>query len=161
MRLWQRWARCFNGMVMAKRRDIATGLDILRDELEQADDVKFLPRFLLPLGEFAVYLGEAGKIAEGIAIVDAALASCKARDEGWYLAELQRIRGDLVLRIGQLRGCRAGRGIARAAKAPFRGNCAPPQALPGCGAIRAAPSMRRDFSCRSTSGLPKGLRPPI
>ena len=100
MRLWQRWARCFNGMVMAKRRDLATGLDILRDELEQADDVKFLPRFLLPLGEFAVYLGEAGKIAEGIAIVDAALARCKARDEGWYLAELQRVRGDLVLRSG-------------------------------------------------------------
>jgi predicted ATPase len=75
-------------------------LDVLRDELEQAGDAKFLPRFLLPLGEFATYLGEAGEIAEGIAIVDAALARCKARDEGWYLAELQRVRGDLVLRSG-------------------------------------------------------------
>jgi predicted ATPase/DNA-binding winged helix-turn-helix (wHTH) protein len=100
MRLWQRWARCFNGMVMAKRGDLAAGLDVLRDELEQAGDAKFLPRFLLPLGEFAVYLGEAGEIAEGVAIVDAALARCKARDEGWYLAELQRVRGDLVLRSG-------------------------------------------------------------
>jgi predicted ATPase len=98
MRLWQLWARCFNGMVMAKRGDIAAGLDVLRGELEQAGDAKFLPRFLLPLGEFAACLGEAGELTQGLAIVDDAVARCKTRDEGWYLAELLRIKGELLLK---------------------------------------------------------------
>jgi predicted ATPase/DNA-binding winged helix-turn-helix (wHTH) protein len=100
MRLWHLWARCFNGMVMAERGEITAGLDVLRRELEQAGDAKFLPRFLLPLGQLAACLGQAGEIAEGLAIVDDALARCKARDEGWYLAELLRIRGELILRSG-------------------------------------------------------------
>ena len=100
MRLWQLWARCFNGMVMAQRGEVTAGLDVLRRELEQAGDAKFLPRFLLPLGQLAACLGEAGEITEGLAIVDDALARCKARAEGWYLAELMRIRGELLLLEG-------------------------------------------------------------
>jgi predicted ATPase len=98
MRLWQLWVRCFNGMVMGKRGDIIAGLDVLRGALEQAGDAKFLPRFLLPLGELAACLGEAGEVAQAFAIVDDALARCKTRDEGWYLAELLRIRGELILK---------------------------------------------------------------
>jgi predicted ATPase len=98
MRLWQLWARCFNAMVMAKRGNITAGLDVLRGELEQAGDAKFLPRFLLPLGEFAACLGEAGEVTHGLGIVDDALARCKTRDEGWYLAELLRIKGKLILK---------------------------------------------------------------
>jgi predicted ATPase/DNA-binding winged helix-turn-helix (wHTH) protein len=100
MRLWQLWARCFNGMVMAQRGEVTAGLHVLRRELEQAGDAKFLPRFLLPLGQLAACLGEAGEITEGLAIVDDALARCKARAEGWYLAELIRIRGELILDLG-------------------------------------------------------------
>jgi predicted ATPase/DNA-binding winged helix-turn-helix (wHTH) protein len=100
MRLWQLWARCFDGMVIAKRGDVTAGLRVLRGELEQAGDAKFLPRFLLPLGEFAACLGEVGEINEGVAIVDDALARCKSRNEGWYMAELLRIRGELILKSG-------------------------------------------------------------
>ena len=99
MRLWQLWARCFNGMVLAKRgADISAGLDVLRGELEQAGDARFLPRFLMPLGELAACLGEAGEVTQGLAIVDDALTRCKTRDEGWYLAELLRIKGELILK---------------------------------------------------------------
>jgi predicted ATPase len=98
IRLWQLWARCFNGMVMAKRGDINAGLEVLRGELEQAGEAKFLPRFLLPLGEFAATLGEVGEVTQGLEIVDGALARCRARDEGWYLAELLRIKGELILK---------------------------------------------------------------
>ena len=98
IRLWQLWARCFNGMVMAKRGNITAGLDVLRGELEQGGEAKFLPRFLLPLGELAACLGEAGEVAQGLAIVEDALTRCKTRDEGWYLAELLRIKGELILK---------------------------------------------------------------
>ncbi len=82
---------------MVKRGNIAAGLTILRGELEQAGEARFLPRFLLPLGELAACLGEAGEVAQGLATVDETLVRCKARDERWYVAELMRIKGVLLL----------------------------------------------------------------
>jgi hypothetical protein len=65
IRLWQIWARCFSGLVIAKRGDLANGLQTLRHGLEQAGEAKFLPRFLLLLGELAVCLGDAGESHRG------------------------------------------------------------------------------------------------
>src|SRR5262249_26749946 len=98
VRLWQIWARCFNGLVIARRGDFDTGLQALRGGIEQAGEARFLPRFLLLLGELAACLGAAGEIALGLETVDAAIARCEARDEGWYIAELLRIKGDVLAR---------------------------------------------------------------
>src|SRR5262249_22783835 len=76
-RLWQLWARCFSGMVMLKGGDTAGGLAVLRGELQQAGEARFLPRFLLPLGELAAALGAAGEIVQGLATVDETLTHCK------------------------------------------------------------------------------------
>jgi len=100
IRLWHSWARCFNGLVSVKRGDLAGGLEVLRAELEQVGEAKFLPRFLLLLGELAACLGATGEVAEGLATVEATLTRCKTRDEGWYLAELLRIKGELLLQRG-------------------------------------------------------------
>jgi predicted ATPase/DNA-binding winged helix-turn-helix (wHTH) protein len=97
IRLWHLWARAFKGMLVAKRGEVSGGLSILRDELEDAGDARFLPRFLLPLGELAICLGKAGEVTQGLATVDEALARCDARDERWYQAELLRIKGELLL----------------------------------------------------------------
>lgn len=100
VRLWRIWAHCFAGLVAIGRGDISGGLSVLRRELEAAGDAKFLPRFLLLLGELAAGLGKNGEIAQGLLIVDDALARCKTRDESWYLAELLRIKGELMLLSG-------------------------------------------------------------
>jgi predicted ATPase len=100
IRLWQVWARCFNGLLMARRGDITAGLEALRGGLEQAGEARFLPRFLLLLGELAACLGEAGEIALGLETVGEALARCEARDERWYVAELLRIKGELTILEG-------------------------------------------------------------
>jgi predicted ATPase/DNA-binding winged helix-turn-helix (wHTH) protein len=97
IRLWHVWARCFIGLVIAKRGDIDAGLRALRGGLQQAGEAKFLPRFLLLLGELAACLGNAGEIALGLETVDEALSRCKARDERWYLPELLRIKGEVIL----------------------------------------------------------------
>jgi predicted ATPase len=77
---------------------VAAGVDVLRQALDQAGHAKFLPRFMLPLGELAACLGEMGEIADGLATVDDMLARGKARDERWYFAELLRIKGELLLK---------------------------------------------------------------
>jgi predicted ATPase/DNA-binding winged helix-turn-helix (wHTH) protein len=97
IRLWHVWARCFNGLVIAKRGDLGAGLRALRGGLEEAGEARFLPRFLLLLGELAACLGKAGEIGLGLETVDEALARCEARDERWYVAELLRIKGELVM----------------------------------------------------------------
>lgn len=100
IRLWNVWARCFLGLVTAKRGDIGAGLPALRDGLEQAGVARFLPRFLLLLGELAACLGNAGEVGLGLETVEGTLARCQARDELWYLAELLRIKGELVILEG-------------------------------------------------------------
>jgi predicted ATPase/DNA-binding winged helix-turn-helix (wHTH) protein len=96
MRLWNVWAHCFRGMLLVRRGHIGSGLEVLRTGLDQAGDARLLPRFLLPLGELAACLGEAGDAARGLATVEEALTRCLAREEGWYLAELLRIKGELL-----------------------------------------------------------------
>jgi hypothetical protein len=100
VRLWHVWARCFNGLVIARRGDIAAGLQALRSGLEQAGEARFLPRFLLLLGELAACLGEAGEIALGLETVEETLARCEARGERWYVTELLCIKGELRILEG-------------------------------------------------------------
>jgi predicted ATPase/DNA-binding winged helix-turn-helix (wHTH) protein len=97
IRLWNIWARCLLGLVIAKRGDVAAGFRALRGGLELAGEAVFLPRFLLLLGEFAASLGKVGEIGLALETIEEALARSKARDEGWYLAELLRINGELIL----------------------------------------------------------------
>ena len=98
IRSWWRWADCFVAMVKARRGDLSGGLNMLRDALEGAGEARLLPRFLLPLAEFAALLGEAGEIGQGLATVEGIIERTRVRDERWYVAELLRIRGELLVK---------------------------------------------------------------
>ena len=101
IRLWRLWAGCFKGMVMARRGDLDGGLALLRSEIARAGDARFLPRFLLPLGELAACLGEANEVESGLRSVEEAIARCNGRHEQWYIPELLRIKGELMLKDAQ------------------------------------------------------------
>jgi predicted ATPase len=45
-------------------------------------------------------LAKAGEVAPGLATVVDTLARCEARDERWYMAELLRIKGELIILEG-------------------------------------------------------------
>ncbi len=111
IRLWGLWARAFNAAVTAKRGDVATGLPLLSEELNRAGDARFLPRFLPLLGELAACFGEAGQVDRGLDVIEDALARCNDRQERWYLPELIRIKGELMLKSAR---------HARDAEARFR-----------------------------------------
>jgi hypothetical protein len=98
IRPWQLWARCFEGLLVARRGDMAAGLRAMRRELDTAGDARFLPRFSLLTGEFAAALGDAGEAAEGLATVNEILTRSIARKEQWYVSELLRIKGELLLK---------------------------------------------------------------
>ncbi len=96
IRLWNIWARCFNGLVTAGRGDVRGGMRALREGLELAGEAQLLPRFLLLRGEYALHLGQVGAVTEALEIVERMLAACEVRGEGWYMPEILRIKAELL-----------------------------------------------------------------
>ena len=97
---WHAWNSCINsfkGVLLIKQGDFVNGLQVLRTSLTEAPETRFF-RHLAFLGEFAEALGRAGEIGQGLAVVNEALARSERSEERWCIAELLRIKGELVLR---------------------------------------------------------------
>ena len=101
LHLWHAWARCFMGVVQVKRGNLANGLPALQAELAKIGEEIILPRYLLLLGELAVCLGEAGRTTQALNAVETAIARCEKNDELWCIAELNRVKGELLLLASQ------------------------------------------------------------
>jgi predicted ATPase len=86
-------------LLVIKRGDVVTGLRLLRagfDELGGANS----PVLRLIVFLIAEALGRAGQIADGLAAVEEALAWTERTEERWVMAELLRVKGELVLLQG-------------------------------------------------------------
>jgi predicted ATPase len=97
---WHAQARCYEGLVLLGRGEIAEGVAILRATLEGSPQGNSAMRSTYLLGALAEALGQAGEVEHGRARIDAALAEAEANREGWCLPELTRIKGDLLLSAG-------------------------------------------------------------
>jgi predicted ATPase len=97
---WHAWGEAFNGVLLVKRGD-AAGLQVLAAALDEGSPgTSMARRNLAFLGEFAEALGRAGEIAKGFAAIDAAIERCEHDEGRWCLADLLRVKGELVLREG-------------------------------------------------------------
>src|SRR6202030_3770417 len=67
---------------------------------EQPPEASFQRCFTWFLGELAEGLGRAGQIAQGLEAIDEALARSERNGDRWSVAELLRIRGELLLLQG-------------------------------------------------------------
>jgi predicted ATPase len=97
LEVWNAWAQCFEGAVLIKRGDNRAGSQLLRSALERLREPAIHHHISLLLAELAAGLGGAGQIAEGLGVVDEALAHAERTEAGWCLAELLRTKGELVL----------------------------------------------------------------
>jgi predicted ATPase len=98
--IWPSRGHRFRGTLLIRNGDFDTGLPLLRTALEQAPEASFQPRFTWFLGELAEGLGRAGQIAQGLEVIDAALARSERNEDRWCVAELLRIKGELLLLQG-------------------------------------------------------------
>ncbi len=96
LQLWNDWARCFIALVAVQRGDIETALPALSAELDRIGERIVLPRYLLLLGELAVCLGKAGETTQALEAVDRTLERCERNEELWSIAELYRVKGELI-----------------------------------------------------------------
>jgi predicted ATPase len=86
-------------VLVIQRGDVITGLRLLRagfDEFGEAGSAVFrLIAFLM-----AEALGRARQNAEGLAAIEEAIARSERTEERWAMAELVRVRGELLLLQG-------------------------------------------------------------
>jgi predicted ATPase len=95
---WHAWARCLEGALFIKRGDMETGLRLLRTALDELREGKFALPSTIFLSALAEGLAGVGQVTEGIAAIDEALARSERDEERWYVPELLRVKGELVLR---------------------------------------------------------------
>jgi predicted ATPase/DNA-binding winged helix-turn-helix (wHTH) protein len=94
---WQADARCFGGVLRIRHGDIASGSDILREALDELSTAPLHTRYDAFLGELAEALGSVGDISGGLTAIDRALERTEDTGCRWYVAELWRIKGELIL----------------------------------------------------------------
>jgi predicted ATPase/DNA-binding winged helix-turn-helix (wHTH) protein len=98
--LWILGGRCFGGVLLIKRGSIGAGLELLRTAFACVPQGAFTLFYTPVLAEIADALGRDNKVVEGLSIIDEALARSDSNEERWCVAELLRIKGDLILREG-------------------------------------------------------------
>ncbi len=95
--VWKVWAQCLEGVLLIKRGENRAGSQLLQSALERLPGSALHHHVSLLHHELAAGLGGAGQIAEGLGVVDEALARAEQTEAGWYLAELLRTKGELHL----------------------------------------------------------------
>ncbi|HEX3522342.1 MAG TPA: winged helix-turn-helix domain-containing protein, partial [Stellaceae bacterium] len=92
---WRAFGTCHQGAVAIKRGDVMTGSRLLRGGFNEVGDSRPALRIMLLLMTEA--LGRAGQVSEGLAELNEAIARSEHNEERWLIAELLRIKGELLL----------------------------------------------------------------
>jgi predicted ATPase len=97
--IWRACGRALQGVLVIQRGGVITGLRLPRtgfDEFGETESTVFrLIAFLM-----AEALGRAGHNAEGLAAIEEAIAHAERTEERWAMAELLRVKGELLLLQG-------------------------------------------------------------
>jgi predicted ATPase/DNA-binding winged helix-turn-helix (wHTH) protein len=97
--VWHARGRCLNGVLFIKHGDVGRGVELLRASLDELSETGFVPHHTALLGTLAEGLSGVGQVSQGLTVVDEALARSERDEELWCIAELSRIKGEIVLQI--------------------------------------------------------------
>ena len=97
---YMHWARCFDAVLLIRRGDFGSGARALRAALSDLRGPYAIPRDMILVAELACALVRGDEIAQAHAVVAEALERCARTGEQWCVSELQRVKGEIVLREG-------------------------------------------------------------
>jgi predicted ATPase len=92
------WAQCYAGVLKIRKSETTNGLSLLRDGLKGYGKVGYWNRHHFFLAHMAIGTFDAGDHRGALLTIDEALDQSEKNDDRWYVAELMRIKGELVLR---------------------------------------------------------------
>jgi predicted ATPase len=73
------------------------GNGLLRTALDELRGASFVPFYPFMLGTLAQGLAAAGHVAQALATLDEALTKSEHAEQRWWIAELLRIKAELIL----------------------------------------------------------------
>jgi predicted ATPase len=100
LRFWQAFGHGLEGQRLIGRGDVVAGVRCLRTALDELHNAGFVLHRLRALGALAEGLASVGQVPQALVAIDEALAQCDRTDERWNMAELLRIKGELLLLEG-------------------------------------------------------------
>jgi predicted ATPase len=98
--LWRAQGTIFRGWVKAKNGDVAEGISLLRSgsaALRATGAWAWMPHYIALLARACEI---AGQVEEAVTLLDDALQILERTGERWFAAELNRHKGELLLRQG-------------------------------------------------------------
>jgi predicted ATPase len=95
---WTIVGRCLEGQLLIKRGEFGTGSVLLRAALDTCTQTGWTISYPEFMGVLAEGLAGLGQVTEALAAVDQALARAERGGEQWYVAELLRIKGEVLIR---------------------------------------------------------------
>jgi len=102
LRLWHAHALAYRAEVLAEQGEFAAAIADFRAALHEFGEV--LSRFRVPAhrGAFAHALSRAGQLHEALAVAEDAILQVEQFEEHWCVAELLRIKGEVLLARGSM-----------------------------------------------------------
>jgi predicted ATPase/DNA-binding winged helix-turn-helix (wHTH) protein len=94
---WKIVGRCLEGKLSVMRGDFEAATLLLRTALDTCDQTEWRICYPEFMGALAEGLAGSGQPTEALATVDQGLATAERGGERWYVAELLRIKGELLL----------------------------------------------------------------
>ncbi len=98
--LLRAWGRSYQGVLVIKRGDVITGLRLLRVGFSELGEARAAVFRLIEL-LMAEALGHAGQNAEGLAAIEEAISHSERTEERWAMAELMRVKGELLAKAAE------------------------------------------------------------
>jgi predicted ATPase/DNA-binding winged helix-turn-helix (wHTH) protein len=94
---WTSWGSCLQAHLLIKQGDAGAGVAMLRSALDIRGRTAWKIRLPEFLGILAEGLARIGRFTEAVATIDEALADSDRDGRRWYVAELLRLKGDVLL----------------------------------------------------------------
>lgn len=95
--VWHAFGRCFEGVLLIRRGDIDAGLPVLSKALGDLPQARYTLPYSPVIAEFAQALARVGDIARGLEVIGQVLEVSERSEERWCMAELLRVKGELML----------------------------------------------------------------
>jgi predicted ATPase len=100
LNVWLAYGGCFEGSLLIADGDFENGLKRLHDAGDALRSAGFFQNYTPYLGTLAEALGAAGDVTRGLVTADEALDRVERTEEHWCLAELLRVKGELLRQKG-------------------------------------------------------------
>ncbi|MER9585806.1 winged helix-turn-helix domain-containing protein [Mesorhizobium sp. M0276] len=120
--VWHSYAECFEGDILIRTGEAATGVTLVREALDRLGSAGFYLYHTVFQSTLASGLTLLGQEPEAMALLDGALSRCEHSGEAWYCPELLRQKGELLARRPSDR--RAARALFERAMTMAHGQCA-------------------------------------